>query len=200
MKNEVDNFEFTLKKKIIKPTFSTSLDSLSFYTKDLKIKSINQNNNFFIYINKQKILVGKLKTINDMWSGKDSVKYANQITRINYYQDLNKILLQLDFDMCVGIGCSVNYQLIHDLKTKKTYPFGRFRTGIDMDLYKIENREYYLSKTYHGGNVELKDTIFYEMFELNDILKPYPKGKKIARFTGEGSDYKVDTDFTEIKF
>ena len=76
------------------------------------------------------------------------------------------MLLQLNNDMCTGLGCGVNYQLIYDLYSKKVFPFGRFRTGLDMNLYKIKNNIYYLSKTFHGRNAQSKDTILYNLYKI----------------------------------
>lgn len=149
---KVKSFISRLEKSEIKPTFSTSLDSISLFNSDLKIKSLNQNKNFTIDINGNKIEIKKLQTINDVWDKKDSVSYINQISEVKYYRSLNLVLLLLDFDMCTGLGCGVNYQLIYDLKRKQVYPFGRFRTGSDMNLYKFKDDAYYLSKTFHGRN------------------------------------------------
>jgi len=195
IEKQITFFELTLNSEKIQPTFSTSLDSLSFFDKNLKIKTDSYKNNLTIYINGNKIEAEKLETINNVWGGKDSVNYANQISQINYYDNLKLVLLQLDFYPCTGLGCGVNYQLLYDLKTNKIYPFGRFRTGFDMNIYKIGNRNYYLSKSFHGRNAQLKDTIFYEVYDLIDMTSSKINGKKLARFTYENEDYEKPTTF-----
>jgi len=191
---KIEQFESNLNKHKINPTFTSSLDSISHFDKNLKVRIFDNNGNFGISINDYKFDVKNLETQNDVWSGKDSLKYTNQVSQIKYYKDLNKILLLLDFDMCTGLGCSVNYQIIYDLKTKNIQPFGRFRTGNDMNIYKINNENYYLSKTFHGRNAQLKDTIFYELFKI-DNLNQIPKTKRIAEFTFQNEDYENTKTF-----
>jgi hypothetical protein len=199
IEKQITVFESNLSSNKIKPTFSTNLDSLSFFDKTLKIKTASTKNNLTIYINGNKIETKKLETINNVWSGKDSVNFANQISQIDYYNDLKLLLLELDFYPCTGIGCGVNYQLIYDLKTKKVYPFGRFRTGFDMSLYKIGNRNYYLSKTFNGRNEQLKDTIYFELYDITEMKTSKINAKKFARYTYEKEDYENVTNFQEYQ-
>ncbi len=193
----IEQFESYLNRHKIEPTFTSSLDSISYFNKNLKIKNFDNNHNFKIEVNNYQFEVKKLKTLNDVWNGKDSLHYTNQISQIKYYKDLNKILFLLDFDMCTGIGCSVNYQIIYDLKTKNILPFGRFRTGDDMNIYKIDNVNYYLSKTFHGRNAQLKDTIFYDLYNI-DNLTSFSKAKRIAEFTYHNEDYEKPKTFKSI--
>ena len=197
LNKKIEQFESNLNKYKINPTFSSSLDSISYFDKNLKIKNFDNNKNFVIEINDNKFEVKKLETLNDVWNGKDSLNYANQISKIKYYKDLNKILLLLDFDMCTGLGCSVNYQIIYDLKTKNIQPFGRFRTGDDMNIYKIDNVNYYLSKTFHGRNAQLKDTIFFDLYNIIN-LPSIPKNKRIAELTFQDENYENPTSFRSI--
>ena len=74
------------------------------------------------------------------------------------------------------------------------YPFGRFRTGDDMDIYQINNINYYLSKTFHGRNAELKDTIFYELFKIDNINSTN-NFQMIAEFTYTDEDYENPKTF-----
>lgn len=194
---KVNSFFYQLEKSEIKPTFSASLDSVSQFNSDLKIKSLNKNNHFTIDINGNKIVIKKLQTINDVWDKKDSVTYANQISEVKYYKTLNLVLLLLDFDMCTGLGCGVNYQLIYDLKRKQIYPFGRFRTGTDMNLYKFKDAVYYLSKTFHGRNAELRDTIVFNLYRIESSSIPQYQNKIFARFTYENEDYEKETSFIQ---
>lgn len=195
LENSVNNFESKLNLNKLKSTFTTSLDSLPYFNEKLKIKTLVSQNNFEIYVNNNKIDTRKIETINDVWCGKDSINYANKISQIKYYEELNLLLLQLDFYPCTGLGCGVNYQLIYDLKNNKTHAFGRFRTGSDMNLYRIEYKNYYLSKTFHGRNAQLKDTIYYELFEI-DKLQDLEKNKKIiAEYIYYNENYEKPTSF-----
>lgn len=194
----IEQFESNLEKHKINPTFSTSLDSISYFDKSLKINTFDNNENFKIEINNNKFEVKKLQSLNDVWNGKDSLHYTNQISQIKYYKDLNKMLILLDFDMCTGLGCGVNYQIIYDLKKQSIQPFGRFRTGDDMNIYKIGKENYYLSKTFHGRNAQLKDTIFYELFKIENSNQ-INKSKKIAEFTYQNEDYENPKTFSSKK-
>ena len=84
IRNDVKNFVSALDSSEIKPTFSTSLDSVSILNPNLKISSSNKNNGFVISINENRVDVKKLLTINDVWSSKDSVNYANNISEVKY--------------------------------------------------------------------------------------------------------------------
>jgi len=194
---KVKSFISKIEKSEIKPTFSTRLDSVSIFDPNLKIESYIKNKKFFIEINSEKIDINKLITINDVWSKKDSVDYANQISEVKYYKSLNLVLLLLDFDMCTGLGCGVNYQLIYDLNSKQVYPFGRFRTGLDMNLYKFKDDVYYLSKTFHGRNAQLKDTIFFNLYKIEPKSIPQKEEKYFARFTYDNEDYEKETSFIQ---
>ncbi|GGA87154.1 hypothetical protein GCM10008015_29760 [Flavobacterium palustre] len=196
IKKQVELFEFELKSNIIKPTFSTITDSVSFFDSKLKIKTIKNKNHFQIKINGNKIETDKYLTLNDVWNKKDSINYANQISQVKYYKPLNLLILQLDFYPCTGLGCAVNYQLIYDLSSKKTYPFGRFRTGFDMNLYKFKNDIYYLSKSFYGRNAQLKDTIIYNLYKIKPKSIPQRDEKYFAKFTYEDENYENETSFT----
>lgn len=102
---------------------------------------------------------------------------------------------QLTYTPCTGIGCGVNYQIIYDLKTKKVYPFGRFRTGFDMDIYSFsDNKIHYLSKSFVGRNAELKDTITYQIYQIDEeqgkFLEAY-----YAKFIYNDENYETPVQF-----
>lgn len=196
-KISAENFEKELIEKRIVPTFKTSLDSLSLFSKNLKISIDSKNNNFKIAINDNDINVNKLVTLNNMWGGKDSLNYANEITQIKYYEKNKILLIQLDFYPCTGLGCSVNYQVLYNLKSKKTFGFGRFRTGYDMGLYNYHNETYYLSKNFDGRNAQLKDTIKYELFKIAPNKIPLRMNKIYAKFTYENENYDSITSFSK---
>lgn len=185
----IERFDSILASMEIKPTFSTSLDSLKYFTNKINIQTEYKNETFKILVGDDVIIPKNLETINVVWSEKDSVSYANEITEIKYYEPLNLLLIKLGFYPCTGLGCGVNYQLIYNMKTKETHAFGRFRTGFDMNLYSIENRNYYLSKTFYGRNAQLKDTIYFQIYNLADLSNKESQGKTIARFTFENEDY-----------
>ncbi len=197
--DRISLFNSVLNKHKLQPTFTSSLDSLSYFDKNLKIETFDNNEKFKIAINDNKFEVKKLQTLNDVWNGKDSLSYSNQISQIKYYKNLDKVLLLLNFDMCTGLGCSVYYQIIYDLKTKNIQPFGRFRTGDDMDIYEINGKNYFLSKTFHGRNAQLKDTIFYDLFRIEKVSNSTIKPKRIAKFTFENENYDKPISFKSFK-
>lgn len=197
IKKQVELFELKLKSNQIKPTFSTIIDSVSFFDSKLKIKTIKNKNYLQIKINGNKIQTNQFLTLNDVWNKKDSINYSNQISQVKYYRPLNLLILQLNFYPCTGLGCAVNYQLIYDLNSKKTYSFGRFRTGFDMNLYKFKNEFYYLSKSFYGRNAQLKDTIIYNLYKIKPKSAPQKIEKYFAKFTYEDEDYENETSFTK---
>ncbi|WP_210489295.1 hypothetical protein [Rufibacter aurantiacus] len=68
-------------------------------------------------------------------SGKDSLNFANSLMQVKVYEKESLIGFVLDFEPCTGTGCSISYQIIYDLKTRKQSYFGKFRTGFEFELY-----------------------------------------------------------------
>lgn len=120
-----------------------------------------------IIINGTKINTLKKVTLNNNWGRSvDSVNFANNIRQIKLYESDSLLGFVLTNEPCTGLGCSVNYQLIYDLKTKSESYFGRFRTGFEFELYDFnhDSKIDFLSTTYHGGNVQMIDTTEFIMY------------------------------------
>lgn len=106
-------------------------------------------------------------TSNTVWNaGVDSVNFANFLSQVKIYESDSIIGFVLTSTPCSGLACSVNYQMIYDLRTKKTTFFGRFRTGFEFELYNFnsDNRPDYLSKTFSGRNETGVDTTKFVLY------------------------------------
>ena len=89
-------------------------------------------------------------------SGQDSLNFANVLQQVKIYKKESLIGFVLGFEPCTGTGCSINYQIIYDLKTLKQSYFGRFRTGFEFELYDFnsDGRPDYLATETDGPNAE----------------------------------------------
>lgn len=110
-------------------------------------------------------------TLNDVHDTKDSVSFANNWDEIKFYKygDREIIGIRMLSDPCMGIGCSVNYYLIYDMKTKVTNFFGTLRTDNELAFYDFrkEGKIDYLSKSFNGdlqGSTPMK--FIYELFSM----------------------------------
>jgi len=116
-------------------------------------------------------------TSNAVWgSGVDSLNFANFIQQVKIYEYESLIGFVLTNTPCTGLGCSVNYQIIYDLKTKKQTYFGRFRTGFEFELYNFNSDDQpdYLSKTFYGRNAQGIDTtefVLYSQTKNGDFVE-----------------------------
>ena len=175
-KLELEKFEKELEYKIIQPTYKVLVDSDDINFEGFSISSSTIDQPLELYINNDTIVVHKLMTQNNVEDDIQQVDYANALLEVNYYKNLNILMFLVHFYPCTGLGCGVNYQIIYDLKTKKTFAFGRFRTGFEMELYSyVSNIPYYLSKSYDGRNIEGIEKITYELFPIEfskDHLQP----------------------------
>ena len=195
LKQRIEIFNKELENHFIEPNFTINMDSSTVTFLDFKIDSFSDENGLVIKVNNDEIKTYRLQTQNIVWTAKDSVQYANQISQIKYYKYEKLLLFQITYYPCSGLGCGANYQIIYDLKNKKSFAFGRFRTGFDMNLYEYQSDEktYYLSKSFQGRNEQLKDTITYELFELTSNL-PLRLSEYSAKFMYE-NDFERETKF-----
>ena len=195
LKQRIEIFNKELENHVIEPNFTINMDSSTVTFLDFKIDSFSDENGLVIKVNNDEIKTYRLQTQNIVWTAKDSVQYANQISQIKYYKYEKLLLFQITYYPCSGLGCGANYQIIYDLKNKKSFAFGRFRTGFDMNLYQYQTDEktYYLSKSFQGRNEQLKDTITYELFELTPNL-PLRLSEYSAKFMYE-NDFERETKF-----
>lgn len=138
---------------------------------DNEIKWSERDNSLEIIINGTKINTSKKVTLNYNWGKSvDSVNFANNVRQIKLYESDSLIGFVLTNEPCTGLGCSVNYQLIYDLKTKSESYFGRFRTGFEFELYDFnqDSRIDFLSKTFYGRNEQMIDTTEFIMYSQTE--------------------------------
>lgn len=177
---ELNQFEKELEYKKITPTYRIQVESDMVRFEDFIISFSELDDSLKIYINKDTLNVYKLITQNIVEDEKQQVDYANSPLEINYYKELNILMFLVHFYPCTGLGCGVNYQVMYHTKTKKSFAFGRFRTGFDMELYNYnDDKPYYLSKSFNGRNIEGIDTIRYELFPIDFSLQELQPLKEI---------------------
>ena len=114
-------------------------------------------------------------TLNNVWGNEvDSVNFANNWNQIKYFNfnDEEIIGIRMNYFPCTGLGCSIDYFLLYDLKRKTKSFFGTFRTDRELKLYHLRNNSQidYLSKTYNSGTdgVAKEIEIVYELYSLAD--------------------------------
>lgn len=175
-KFELEKFEKELEYKVIQPTYRINVENDSVRFEGFIISSSKLDQPLELYINNDTIAVHQLITQNIVEVEVQQLDYANSLLEINYYRNLNILMFLVYFYPCTGLGCGVNYQIIYDIQTKKTFAFGRFRTGFEMELYSYNaDLPYFLSKSYEGRNIEGIEKITYELFPIDfsiDKLQP----------------------------
>lgn len=198
IKQIVEIFNKELEDQMIEPNVIINVDSTKVSFLNFKIDSYNNDKGLVIKVNNDEIKTYQLQTQNNVWGGKDSLQFANNLSQIKYYKYNKLLLFQIDFYPCTGLGCGVSYQIIYDLKNKNPFAFGRFRTGFDMNLYRFtqEDKTYYLSKSFDGRNAKLKDTVTYEIYELTPNA-PKKLNQYSAKFMYENEEYENPKNFKE---
>lgn len=85
-----------------------------------KIKWFKTENETKIKIDNDIFSIMDKVTLNNVHDSEDSVNFANNWDEIKLYKydDREIIGIRMLNDPCTGIGCSVNYFLVYDLKTK----------------------------------------------------------------------------------
>ena len=97
----------------------------------------------------------------------ESVNFANSINQIKLYEPESLIGFELVFNPCNGLGCSVAYHLVYDLKTGRTSYFGRFRTDLEFNLYNFNSDsvpDYLATTTFCEVHPRIIDSIEYIMY------------------------------------
>lgn len=138
---------------------------------DNEIKWSEKDNGLEIIINGTKLNTSEKVTLNNVWGESvDSVNFANTVRQIKFYESDSLLGFVLTYEPCTGLGCSVNHQLIYDLKTKSESYFGRFRTGFELELYNFnqDSRIDFLSKTFYGRNEQMIDTTEFVMYSQTE--------------------------------
>ncbi len=164
------------KKNEIQPTavFTNMHDASEILFFNHSVKWISKGGEIWMNIDGDVFRLDKGVTLNDVWGNdNDSVNYMNDWDEMKYYKYKNSemIGIRMYFDQCTGIGCSVNYFLLYDLKKKTKNYFGTFRTDNKLALYSFNNKGSvgYLSRTFIGDAQGATEMNFItELYSLND--------------------------------
>jgi len=164
----IDNY---LRTKMIEPTLRFNNDGRKeFQLLQHKISWKELEKGIEITIDGNSVNTCGKQTSNAVWgSGVDNVN-VNYLQQVNIYEDECLMGFVLTYIPCTGLGCSVNYQLIYDLKTKQESYFGRFRTGFEFELYNFnsDKKPDYLSKTFYGRNALGVDTTEFVLYSKTE--------------------------------
>ena len=138
-----------------------------------RIKWSNTDDETKIKIDNDLFTLKDKATINIVWRNNDSVDFSNYWDEMKLYKinDTELIGIRMLFEPCTGLGCSVNYFLVYDIKTKSKNFFGTFRTDNKLALYNFKNDDKidYPSKTFSGdaqGLTPMK--LIYELYSMED--------------------------------
>ncbi len=126
-------------------------------------------------------------TLNTVWGNKDSVDFANNWDEIKLfeYNERQIIGIRMSFKPCTGLGCSVDYYLIYDVKTKTKNFFGQFRVDRKMALYHFDDDLSFVSKTYRDSANNTQIEFIYELFSINE------RGQFKKRKNANGLTYEI---------
>lgn len=179
LKQQSDLFEQGLLSHLIPATEEVDVERDTVLLDKFSIVNLGREMPFQILINNDTLKIYEMQTENKVFGSRDTVSYANMISKIKYYKEYELLLFGLYFYPCTGMGCGVNYQVIYNTNSRKSFVFGRFRTGDDMELYDYEGTfPYYLSKSFTGRNAQGIDTVDYELYPVDftkkkNTLKPF---------------------------
>jgi hypothetical protein len=175
---------------------NTERDQTEIHLENNKIEWIRVDKEIKIKINDDIFSLKDKKTINSLRLSPleqdddyESVDFANNWEQIKFYKfgDRELIGISIGNEPCTGIGCSVSFQLIYDLKTKSKTFFGTYRIEREVNIYDFKNDGTidYLGKTYVGESDGIAKEIgnVYKLYsidekgifhlQLNSKQKPY---------------------------
>ena len=189
---------------------NTELNQTEIKLENNRVEWIRGEKETKIKINDELFSLEDKKTLNDVdGERKEEVDFADNWEQIKLYKfgDRELIGITMRNEPCTGIGCSVAFQLIYDLKTKSKTFFGTYRIEGEVKLYDFKNDGTldYLGKTYIGGSTDVtKDVVnIYELYtmdekgsfhlQLDKNQKPY-----FIKRTFEAEDYnEIDGKFEQ---
>lgn len=140
---------------------------------------------------KDKVTLNIVNNIKDTVDNiKDTVDFSNNWDEIKLfkYNDQEYIGIRMSFSPCTGLGCSVDYYLIYDVKTKTKNFFGTFYTDNQLELFDFSNDDKvdYISKTFIGDARGLAPVEFiYELYSIDE------KGLFKAQKDSSGITYQI---------
>jgi len=164
-----------------------------------RVKWIDKESETKIQIDDDLFSLKKAVTLNNVQGADvDSVDFVNNWDQIKYFKfnDDELIGIRMSFYPCTGLGCSVDYFLIYDLRRKTKNFFGTFRADDELKLFHFNNdNEYsidYLSKSYYDLTDSSGDKreIVYELFSLSD------KGEFLLQRDNKGIPYYIKHRFS----
>ena len=137
-----------------------------------KIKWFDKDDETKIKIDNDLFTLKDKVTLNNVSYGKDSVDFSNNWDEIKLFKhnDREYIGIRMSFAPCVGLGCSVDFFLIYDVKTKTKNFFGTFRTDRELELFNYGNDEKidFVAKTHNGSaNGSTPIERIYELYSMD---------------------------------
>ena len=137
-----------------------------------KIKWFDKDDETKIKIDNDLFTLKDKVTLNNVNYGKDSVDFSNNWDEIKLYKhnDREYIGIRMSFAPCVGLGCSVDFFLIYDVKTKTKNFFGTFRTDRELELFNYGNDDKidFVAKTHNGSaNGSTPIERIYELYSMD---------------------------------
>lgn len=137
-----------------------------------KIKWFDKDDETKIKIDNDLFTLKDKVTLNNVNYGKDPVDFSNNWDEIKLFKHNNReyIGIRMSFAPCVGLGCSVDFFLIYDVKTKTKNFFGTFRTDRELELFNYGNDEKidFVAKTHNGSaNGSTPIERIYELYSMD---------------------------------
>jgi hypothetical protein len=137
-----------------------------------KIKWFDKDDETKIKIDNDLFTLKDKVTLNNVSYGKVSVDFSNNWDEIKLFKHNNReyIGIRMSFAPCVGLGCSVDFFLIYDVKTKTKNFFGTFRTDRELELFNYGNDEKidFVAKTHNGSaNGSTPIEYIYELYSMD---------------------------------
>ena len=137
-----------------------------------KIKWLTSDNETKIKIDNDLFTLKDKTTLNIVHYGKDAVDFVNNWDEIKLYKHNNReyIGIRMSFSPCTGLGCSFDYFLIYDVKTKYKNFFGTFRTDRELELFDFsnDNKIDYVAKTFNGDAHDTTPIEFiYQLYSMD---------------------------------
>lgn len=137
-----------------------------------KIKWFDKDDETKIKIDNDLFTLKDKVTLNNVNYGKVSVDFSNNWDEIKLFKhnDREYIGIRMSFAPCVGLGCSVDFFLIYDVKTKTKNFFGTFRTDRELELFNYGNDEKidFVAKTHNGSaNGSTPIEHIYELYSMD---------------------------------
>jgi hypothetical protein len=137
-----------------------------------KIKWFDKDDETKIKIDNDLFTLKDKVTLNNVSYGKVSVDFSNNWDEIKLFKHNNReyIGIRMSFTPCVGLGCSVDFFLIYDVKTKTKNFFGTFRTDRELELFNYGNDEKidFVAKTHNGSaNGSTPIERIYELYSMD---------------------------------